>query len=328
MPNRLELPFDIVQLLVEFAASSSNRTARVLSLVSHECQLWSDVHLFGFLVGRGSDLETIMVDLLDKMCYDDASPRLARARQHVRSLSWSQQPSGTALCSLQRYIIYFPNLIQLCLWENYIPELSNVEFKFDFEMTHPTLTRVFTCSFSLSTLPARKFDYPFWKTITHLQLAPDYPLYKNDSPFAQPLLVSMTRLTHFAIGPLRYPSYQEGKLTDLDILVSRLQLSFPPSLTLCLLGIDANLITDETQGRISNLRLGVTDGRIVLWSMPSVNEDFVVCYESKDVFDVWSGIPDGKETFWEAGLACQRNRRQHLPSLTECYVDAPHESTQ
>ncbi|KAH8823244.1 hypothetical protein DL96DRAFT_1617019 [Flagelloscypha sp. PMI_526] len=313
MSKQWELPFDILQLLIEFSASSSISTACALSQVSHECQLWSDVHLFRFLIEwqDAYDKSMSMSSLLAKMCHDEASPRLVRARQHVRSLSWFQLLSADILYNIRLYIFLLPNLIQLCVWENYIPELANEAFNFAFDTSHPSLRKVFTCSYTLQSLPTDKFDYPFWKTITHLQLAPDYPLYGNDSPFAQPLLANLNSLTHLAFGPPKHFNISEQPVVDMGILISRLRANFPSSLMLCLLSIERELIARDTKTLITGLRLGNIDERIVLWSMLFTDGEYIVGCEShgKDAFQVWSGIPEGKETFWEAGSAIQKKRR-------------------
>ncbi|KAH8823245.1 hypothetical protein DL96DRAFT_1617020 [Flagelloscypha sp. PMI_526] len=313
MSKRSELSFDILQLLVEFSASSNIGTACVLSRVSQQLQLWSDVHLFRFLVEWENliDEAKSMGGLLAKMCSDNASPRLIRARQHVRSLSWFQVlPTGTPR-HLRRYIFLLPNLIQLCAWGNYLPEFGNADFGFNFEESHPSLRKVFTCSYTLKSLPKAKFDYPFWKTITHLQLAPNYSLCSDNSPFAQPLLTNLKHLTHLAIGSPRIRTvFIPQPVFSLDTLISRVQSAFPPSLQLCLISFEAELITTDTKSLVTSLQMGKVDKRIVLWSMPFVDGEYVVRSESRgtDAFQVWCGIPDEQETFWEAGESIQRMR--------------------
>ncbi|KAH8823223.1 hypothetical protein DL96DRAFT_266728 [Flagelloscypha sp. PMI_526] len=311
MSKPRELPFDIFELLVDFSASSNLDTARALSLVSHECQLRADVYLFRFLFEPEDPMKDCMSNILSKICSDNASPRLTRARQHVRSLSWFEHPQvHQVLYNLGHYLSLLPNLIQLCFRENYIPELGDTDFKFSFDVSHPNLKRILTRSFTAETLPSAKFDYPFWNTITHLQIEPDYPLYQPDSPFAQPLFTNLNHLTHLAIGSPRNLTYEEQPLSRVDTVISRVRSALPPSLILCLLSLELENATDELRRRITSLRLGHIDERIVLWSMPHLLEEYVVPGRShdKDAFEVWCGIPEGKETFWEAGVAIQSMR--------------------
>ncbi|KAH8823241.1 hypothetical protein DL96DRAFT_1713676 [Flagelloscypha sp. PMI_526] len=313
MSKRLELPFDVLQLLVEFSASSSTPGACVLSLVSHECQSWSDIHLFRFLVEPASAMKDSMSNLLDNMCSDNASPRLIRARKHVRSLSWFEHPqSRLILHNLGPYLFLLPNLVQLCVWENYIPELANDAFKFPLEKPHPSLRKVFTRSFTSESLPSAGFSYAFWSMITHLQLESDHSLDSNESPFAKPILATMDQLTHLAIGQPTNIDENEQHNVDIDIIISRVQAAFPPHLILCLLSIEPGLVVDRTQNQITSLRLGHTDERIVLWAMPHLEDEYVVLGASHSLttFEVWSGLPDGKETFWEAGISIQKERKR------------------
>ncbi|KAH8823242.1 hypothetical protein DL96DRAFT_1617016, partial [Flagelloscypha sp. PMI_526] len=314
MSTRLDIPFDIVQLLVEFSASSSLIAACSLSLVSHECQSWSDVYLFRFIVEPKEIKKDTVSNLLAKMCGPDASPRLLRARQHVRSLSWYEHiQSETLLYNLGHYLSLLPNVVQLCLWKNYLLELAN-DYKFDLAISHPNLRRVYTRSYILETLPAAKFDCSFWTTITHLQLEPHNSLYKDDSPFVHPLFANLNRLTHLAIGKPRHFGYNAQSATNLDVVISRVRSSFPSSLMLCLLCIEVELVAESTLRRITNLRLGNVDERIVLWAMPYLGKEYVVRgdgYDS-DTFEVWCGIPDGKETFWEVGTSIQQTRKLNM----------------
>ncbi|KAH8823500.1 hypothetical protein DL96DRAFT_1617770 [Flagelloscypha sp. PMI_526] len=310
MPN---LPRDIVQLLVEFSASCHQHTAQALSLVSHECQFWSDQYLFRFLVER--DSEYPISHLLESMCLDNkASPRFIRARWHVRSLSWCHQ-TPLSLQHLHQFLSCLPNLVQLCFWENFIPELGSAEspHNFDFETTFPNLKRVHTCSFTSYSLPSRGFDYPFWKTVTHLQLHSIFPLDDDESPFKYPMFTTLNQLTHLAIGqPMEPASTEEESSQSLEIIITRVRASFPPSLMLCLLSIQEKVIVEETLERLEHLKLGHEDDRIVLWAMSFIGGEGVLALNSHtdEAFDVWSGIQEGQETFWEAGLAIQEKRRK------------------
>ncbi|KAH8829376.1 hypothetical protein DL96DRAFT_1597878 [Flagelloscypha sp. PMI_526] len=321
MVHAVALPYDVLRFLVEFAASCDLGIAATLSMVSRECQRWSDVHLFRFLVWTGSRPKSYF-HLLDTICDDnDASLRLLQARQHVRALTWRMRPPDQIpLKKLCRTLTHLPNLVQLCLWENYIPELALFpqDYNFNFDLVFPKLKRIYTCSNTLSSTTTKSFNSGFWSTITYLQISPEFPLYSPHSPFSDCLLVGLSNLTHLAIGEARKPpvALRSNPSESLQLVVSRVQSSLPPNdrFQLCLLSIESSLCTEETGPQIDALRLGEVDHRIVLWSM----SHFPLSFEgvvhassgSDDVFDVWTGCPDEKVTFWEAGEAIQAQRKR------------------
>ncbi|KAH8823524.1 hypothetical protein DL96DRAFT_278004 [Flagelloscypha sp. PMI_526] len=313
MPAMIQFPLSVLQLLVSFSASCDIPTARALSLVSDNFQRWADIYLFSSL-SETNCTEKSLVQLLDQMCNESASPRLIRAKQYVRSLAWLPLPgpSNPFVSKIPRYLPHFPNLVQLCVWNGYLPELMARDPRlFDPQKSFPNLKRLHTCSFSASTLPRSGFQYPFWSTITHLQLELQYPIHDRESPFIKPLFTSLTQLTHLALGNPGRCFCPDGPERALKMVISRVQLAFPPSLILCLLNFGKELFADETQTQINALLSGETDHRIVLWSMPQFEgDDRVVSVESHgdDAFKVWCDLPDSQVTFWEAGEAVQRKR--------------------
>ncbi|KAH8798438.1 hypothetical protein DL96DRAFT_1720558 [Flagelloscypha sp. PMI_526] len=185
------------------------------------------------------------------MCVDDdPSPRLRLARQHVRILTWKPWDSESTFRNLPHYLNNLPNLVELCFWENFLPEFITLP-GLDFETVYPKLKRIHTGSWTLQGLPPKGFDYPFWSTVTHLQIHPQFALHTETSAFTLPLFVSMKSLTHLAIGePVTYSRIEEGERNvALDTTINRVLACFPPSLQLCLLSIPSDLIGEDTKER-------------------------------------------------------------------------------
>ncbi|KAH8831749.1 hypothetical protein DL96DRAFT_1588888 [Flagelloscypha sp. PMI_526] len=308
MSHFLFVSYDILRLLFEFSASCNQGIASNLSLVSREAQLWVDPYLFRFL-GQGTkhDSQRIL-RLLDDMYKADASSRLVRARSYVRGIVFGTWEAGHRYQNLDLFLKSLPNLVNLCVWGNYLPEFfrSDIALK---DVIPPRLRRVHTCSATLASLPDRKLDYPLWRQITHLQLHLDHEICDDYSPFSEPLLNTMHNLTHLAISSGDSSSAMEPE-SDIALTVSRAKASFPATLQLCLLSLPPKLISQQTFPRIDSLRLGEVP-EVVLWSMPYYKAEFILDIDSRgpEVFSVWSGAPDGMLTFWEAGSEIQRQRK-------------------
>ncbi|KAH8831750.1 hypothetical protein DL96DRAFT_1678099 [Flagelloscypha sp. PMI_526] len=303
------ISYDILRLLLEFPASCDRSIASNLSLVSKETQLWADPHLFRFLV-RGTQYDDSKIILLaDDMCSDRASPRLVRARSYVHVLVFAVSEAGSMYDNLTRYFTLFPNLVNLCVWDNYLPELFELHIALR-DVDPPRLRRIHTCSSSLESLPPQGFDYPLWRHITYLHLNIDYAICTEASPFSRPLFKTMRSLTHLAIGPGSFADMEVETERGIALTISRATASFPATLELCLLSFPPELISDHPSLRIDSIRLGEVP-EIVLWSMPYHKAEFILDVDShgSDTLSVWSGAPVGKMTFWEAGSEIQRRRK-------------------
>ncbi|KAH8828889.1 hypothetical protein DL96DRAFT_1789646 [Flagelloscypha sp. PMI_526] len=307
------LPLDILRLLFEFSASTNIESAKVLSLVSKEVQSWTDPHLFQIVRKFGTNSSGISeTSLLGQMCIPDASPRIILARNYVRSLVWDKSvPKGSYT---EQALKLFPNLTQLCLWQNIFPANRKDPLKQDFETTqsYPSLRRVATCLYSQLSVPPNAFSSPFWMTITHLQVRSVIQISFMHSAFQLPLFIPMTSLTHLAIS--RFADVVE---LDTNLALSRVRGTFPPSLTLCLLDLMPygsvslrHWFEDMTEACLK------IDERIVMWwPDPRGDIDEMAVVRSNDPFQDWCRVQDGAQTFWEMGEAVLKRRRERLQAV-------------
>ncbi|KAH8798428.1 hypothetical protein DL96DRAFT_886525 [Flagelloscypha sp. PMI_526] len=146
MAHTTVLSSDVLQLIIDIAASSSISAALVFSLVSHEVQSWADLFIFNCFTHREnahnrnpSRWDTKRI--LEVLCSPHASPRLIRARSHVRTIVW--QPRMDSRVLIQEWLSTFPNLNQLCVWNSLFPLFpSTGQEDFDFNQVYPSLKRI------------------------------------------------------------------------------------------------------------------------------------------------------------------------------------------
>ncbi|KAH8828866.1 hypothetical protein DL96DRAFT_1595824, partial [Flagelloscypha sp. PMI_526] len=265
----------------------------------------TDPYLFQILYWRtASGYEEFWNCLLYQMCMSSASPRLIRARNYVRAVTWEDNVPEQR--GIETPLDHFPNLVQLCLCRNIFPHQpghdSPPSDRFEITQRYPYLQRVATCIFHERNTPRNAFGSPFWASVTHLQLLYYRPMSSPESPFQSPLLATMPSLTHLALSPKTGNSE-----LDVNLALSRVRSSFPPSLVLCILALMAPLDVNEEYWTMetSNASLQV-DQRIVMWSeYPQANaSDMLVA----DSFEAWCAIPDRKQTFWDMGEAILKKR--------------------
>ncbi|KAH8823395.1 hypothetical protein DL96DRAFT_1713811 [Flagelloscypha sp. PMI_526] len=303
------LPLDVLRLLFEYAASSSLESAQTLSLVSKEVQFWTDPHLF-HTVQRKSHDGDYRLCLLDQMCLPEASTRLVQARNYVRIAAWEDFAPHS---NIKRALEKCPNIIQLCLWGNVFPFEPNDSGYHPFEITqsYPSLRRVATNIDDLENIPPSGFSCPFWMTITHLQVNYYSAVSSPETPFQVPLFAAMTSLTHLAFFPSNSGAQRE---LDYNVALSRIKNTFPPSLILCLLSLMAPQDVAHENWLVHIVKTSRNvDHRIVLWSWsPEDNADEVVVTNEDDAYQVWCGVQDGVQTFWEMGEAILEKRKERV----------------
>ncbi|KAH8828965.1 hypothetical protein DL96DRAFT_1021009 [Flagelloscypha sp. PMI_526] len=231
------LPLDILRLLLEFSAATNLESARVLSLVSKDVQLWADPYVFQVVRGpRKNNSDESSSTLLARMCRSDASPRLVLARNYVHTAAWKENVKQKFY--IKQALEHFPNMTQFCLWGNIFPfrpehDTSNTR-PFEITQGYPSVRRVATCILYQSTVPPNAFGSPFWMTITHLQVNYYAAVSSVGSPFYLPLFATMTSLTHLAL-----PAFAGESEPNADLALSLVKETFPPSLILCLLSLVA-----------------------------------------------------------------------------------------
>ncbi|KAH8814745.1 hypothetical protein DL96DRAFT_1684985 [Flagelloscypha sp. PMI_526] len=315
-PSRMKashnLPLDILRLLLEFSASAWLESAKALSLVSREVQGWTDPHFFQIVEGSFLFGE-YRISLLDRMCMSDASPRLVLARNYVRAAAWRNFVPQQSY--IKQALDHFPNLVQLCLWNNVFPfEPKNGSWSslqpFEITQKYPSLRRVATCLNDLLNVPQNAFGSPFWTTVTHLHLTYSHAISSRHSPFELPLFVTMPSLTHIALSTILGGRNER----NVDLAFSRVTATLPPSLKLCLLYITP---PQNEPRRPWLARMVITshefDERIVMWSMtPEDNTDELVGTSVDDNFRAWCGaqLEDGAHTYWEMGEAVLKKRQE------------------
>ncbi|KAH8814508.1 hypothetical protein DL96DRAFT_1623974 [Flagelloscypha sp. PMI_526] len=245
----------------------------------------------------------------------DASPRLILARHHVRAVAWRERV-WTAT-SLRQVLDNFPNISQLCLWNNlfpFDPEQLGPGERSEITQHYPALKRVATSLSARLYLPQSAFRSPFWMTITHLQV--NY--YMNGfssklSPFELPLFTSISSLSHLAL--LDMDIFGED---DLDLAFSRVKQTFPPLLFMCLLALMPRFKRQDhwfADSKVISMSRKV-DERIVMVSSPDEdNSDDIVVVQCKDNFPEWFAIQDGAQTLWEKGETVLKRRRERLAAV-------------
>ncbi|KAH8798397.1 hypothetical protein DL96DRAFT_1720519 [Flagelloscypha sp. PMI_526] len=280
-------PFAI-RLCTEFSASSNLESARTLSLVSQEVQLWTDPFLFRCICQHEFSTP---YQLLDQMCSHYASPRLVRARSYVRAIGWK---SPMMERNLPQYLATLPNISQLCMWvqTNYFTGGQTV---------YSSLRRLFS-----SASQTNSFNLPFWSTITHLHL---YTVRTMVETFEQPLFGSMIQLSHLAIGTLdRY--WKEEP--DIAAAVECVRRAFPPSLRLCLLSLDIQ-VRPSNHAQLQELCDGKVDNRIVvcLPTKPTLQLNGLLVLNSRDhtTYLQWCVDQAESDTYWEKGEEIQAGRQ-------------------
>ncbi|KAH8825846.1 hypothetical protein DL96DRAFT_1610076 [Flagelloscypha sp. PMI_526] len=263
-----KVPLDVLRVLFEHAASADHTTACTLSLVSHEIQSWTDPLMFRFL---NSHKDHVLVPIFKNMCGPTPSPRLLRARSYVRGIAWNS--------------------------ENYLAEMADDPWSFDFLHSFPSLHRVRTGIWSTTLFPVKSLENPFWMSITHFHVDLQVPISSLESPFAREKLFShMIKLTHLAI---RAPKYNvEKNLEEACLHLCLWQITFKDRLV----PIDIP--------SIRKLANGSRDERIVLWDcMHLVLDVEMVISTPDDIAEVWSGCRDGFETYWQKAEAIVQKRR-------------------
>ncbi|KAH8799211.1 hypothetical protein DL96DRAFT_1638042 [Flagelloscypha sp. PMI_526] len=252
------LPLDLVRLILEVSASRRESSAVSLSLVFHQIQSWCaqvDPFLFRYIYCFKITQDTTPIP--EWMCNSKASPRLIRARNYVEGIAWHPILGSTA--ALQVWLSTFPNLKQLCLWNDLFPIiLSTRSHQFNFERVYPALRRLCIC--------LGRGD-PFWRHITQLHIQILLALSSDRSLLRWPVLGDMPSLTHLVLDGCR--SENEPNIAA---ALTRVKASWPASLRLCILFV--NIITDEETGEAVDERTGHIlkwarsgrfDERLILW---------------------------------------------------------------
>ncbi|KAH8828928.1 hypothetical protein DL96DRAFT_1595990 [Flagelloscypha sp. PMI_526] len=297
------LPLDVLRLLFEFSASANFESAKTLSLISKEVQLWTDPHLFQIVQGFGiSHTKRLKISLGDRMCMSNTSPRLILARRYVRAVAWEKHPPDKI--GIEMALEIFPNLVQLCIRSclPYGPE--SMPHGFVITHSYPTLRRMTTSLLGHSPFPPNIFESPFWTTLTHLQIKYLRFKYDFEPSFPSPLFINMRSLTRLA---LLYTYHVE---LDVDIALSRIKETLPSSLILCLLSLAAPPDLDRGPWLAELVKASFkVDERIVIWSTESGDdtENIVV---TSHTFQEWCGIQDGVQTIWEMGEAILKRRQE------------------
>ncbi|KAH8806901.1 hypothetical protein DL96DRAFT_1686098 [Flagelloscypha sp. PMI_526] len=236
----------------------------------------------------------------------NASPRIILARNYVRAIAWKHFVPQVS--SVEIALKYFPNLKQICLWNNLFP--FHQGHRFDIIQNYPSLRRVITCLEYQSNIPQNAFGTPFWMSITHLQVNYYAPITSSSSPFQRPLFATMPSLTHLALSGMRGNCSEP----DVDLAFSYVRESFPPSLTLCLLSLVAPTGVDRSH-RLTEMvtASGKTDERIVVWSfIPDDNSDEIVVTNGGFTYAAWCKARGEIESYWEAGETILKRRQERV----------------
>ncbi|KAH8828961.1 hypothetical protein DL96DRAFT_1020999 [Flagelloscypha sp. PMI_526] len=333
MEANRDLPLDVLQLLFEFSASASFESAKALSLVSKDVQLWSvtscahigahsftvpsfcrtDPYIFKFVQGYCDDYsEASRTCLLRQLYVSTASPRIALARNHVRTISW--KGFVPKMSYIEQALEYLPNIIYVYLWANLFPFFRQHDDpkkspRFEIIRYYPSLRRVATSIDFQSTVPPNAFGSPFWIAITHLQLSIYTAVSSSESSFRRPLFATMPSLTHLAIA------YTTGTSEpDTDFALSRVKETFPTSLRLCLLAFVAPEDVDRSHWLAEMVSASrKIDERIVMWYfLPEDDTDEIVVTNGGVTFETWCKYREELRTHWEAGEIVVKRRREQI----------------
>ncbi|KAH8804181.1 hypothetical protein DL96DRAFT_1631420, partial [Flagelloscypha sp. PMI_526] len=177
-------PIDLARLIVETAALSdwSLCTARALSCVSREVQLWSDQFLFqNIVIQEEGAAPGAMLRFIDDFISEDPSPRIGRARAYIKTFSTKQEEDYDG--RIPKFISLCSALESLCIW--------SLEHDSSYFSTNiPSLRKMSLASFDYPL----SFKMPLFQAVTHLELAgvmtAGWPLIWNAD------LSSMPSLTH------------------------------------------------------------------------------------------------------------------------------------
>ncbi|KAH8828958.1 hypothetical protein DL96DRAFT_1708131 [Flagelloscypha sp. PMI_526] len=314
MEASYNLPLDVLRLLFEFSASTSLESAKALSLTSKEVQLWTDPCIFETVYSFDNSSGTSWRSPLEQLCMSNASPRIVRARNYVRAVAW--EDFVPQVSSVEKALEYFPNLIQICLWDNLFPFRTQNEsphsHQFEITQMYPPLRRVTTCLDYRSNVPQNAFGSPFWMTITHLQVNYYGTVSSDDSPFQQPLFATMSSLTHLALSAMNQHSEPNA-----DLALSLVKESFPPSLRVCLLALGAPSGVDHSYWLAEMVRASQKiDERLIMWSFVEEDSlDEIVVTSGIPTFEAWGQVLNKGQTYWEAGEMVLKRRQERIHAV-------------